>query len=528
MPKPPGSRTGYDYSSVKQTLNSSSLQKQDNNAFQTLAALIEGAETFQGFIDTQFPTLDGSLSSLYNAVKEIQEELLERQNSKYELSLTNSIAQLIPSSIETVITFDTAVLNDGLLWDEAVPSEVKINRHAYWQIYGWVTICIPIQGYVQITVKVNGDPQIHSALSTPGKAILPFVGGTEVLRNDIVTLHIFSTATIEVLAHLQMHRVSYVVNQIINASGRRISATIDDEVCDGLTGTDDCPCIINGVQYAVLPQSKVTYFFDVDGKLVSQTPAPTDKASTFTFLRNGNILIAIDDVASGFTKLQEFKIDGSLAATLTTIMLMGQGPTGAYHSLLELPCKMVLTVDRTTHNLTEYDVTINQISRTMGLNIDPFDGAINQIGNRLVYVSGNNLKVWDVASDEAMADIKNFGFPIIWPFWLSDCSIIVFTGTYLDNGDFRIVMTDGTDVKTITYDSSRFPNGLLGYAINLALDALWIVGLDSSNRPGTLKIEVSTGNEIGFESLNFAPTVVNETAMVQSVYYPVKCTITAE
>lgn len=532
MPVPPKAKTGYDYSTVKQTLNSSDLQKRDNNTFQSIRALIEGAEKFQGFVDNQFPQLDGSTSSLLNAVREIQEELLDRQNTKYDISLSNIVPQSIPGTVETVITFDTEILNDGLLWDSAAPDEVKINHHAYWQFYGWVTFCLPIKAYVKIIVKVNGEPQIHSAISTPGKVILPFVGGFETLRNDIVQLFVYHTASInvDVIAHLQGHRVSWVVNQIVNASGRRNTAAIiaDDEVCDDLTGTDDCICILPGIQYGVLPQSKHVYFFDKDAKFVSQTPAPTDKSSTFIFLRNGNVLVAIDDVASGFTKLQEFDISGALLATQTTTILMGQGSGFASHSLLELPCKMLLTVNRNTGDITEYDVSINGISRILGLNIDPFDGAINQVGNRLVYVDGNWLKVWDTASDEAMAGIKDFGFPIIWPTWLSDCSVIVFTGTYLSNGDFRIVTTDGIDVDTITYDSSRFPNGLLGYAINLALDALWIVGLDSLNRPGTLMIEVSTGNEIGFESFNFAPTVINETAMVGAVYQPVKCTITEE
>lgn len=532
MPVPPKAKTGYDYSSVKQTLNSSDLQKRDNNTFQSIHALIEGAEKFQGFVDDEFPLLDGSTSSLLNAVREIQAELLDRQNTKYDISLSNITPQSIPGTVETVIEFDTEILNDGLLWDVAEPTDVKINHHAYWQFYGWVTFCVPVQAYVKITVKCNGEDQIHSAISTPGKVILPFVGGFETLRNDIVTLHVSHTANInvDVIAHLQGHRVSWVVNQIINASGRRNIAAItaDDEVCDNLTGSDDCPCILTGIQYGVLPQSKHVYFFDKDGLFINQTPAPTDKSSTFTFLRNGNILIAIDDIASGFTKLQEFKLDGSLVATQTTLVLMGPGPGFASHSLLELPCKMLLTQDRATGNVIEYDVTINNFSRILGLNINPLDGALNQKGNRLVYADGDILKVWDVASDEAMANIRDFGFPVIWPFWLPNCSVIVFTGTYLSNGDFRIVTTDGTDVQTITYDSSRFPNGLLGYAVNLSLDLLWIVGLDALNRPGTLIVQISDGTEVGFESFNFAPTVVNETAMVQAVYQPIKCAIGIE
>lgn len=67
-PRPAGSKTGSDYARLKSSLASSKLQSTNNAAFQTIAQLIEGAKTFQGYISDTFSTFNGSLSSLFETV----------------------------------------------------------------------------------------------------------------------------------------------------------------------------------------------------------------------------------------------------------------------------------------------------------------------------------------------------------------------------------------------------------------------------------------------------------------------------
>ncbi len=68
MPRPAGAKTGPDYARLKTTLANSKLQSTNNAAYQTIEQLINGVKTFQGFISNLFTNLDGSLSSLYEAV----------------------------------------------------------------------------------------------------------------------------------------------------------------------------------------------------------------------------------------------------------------------------------------------------------------------------------------------------------------------------------------------------------------------------------------------------------------------------
>src|SRR5204862_779230 len=105
MPQPPKTKTGYDYAPVKRKLQASGFQQVNQAAFDAIFDLIKGAEAFQGSIDNLFPTVDGSTSSLLNAVRDIIEELNDRNNSKYSVSLTNSQPQLVPSGVKTKLTF---------------------------------------------------------------------------------------------------------------------------------------------------------------------------------------------------------------------------------------------------------------------------------------------------------------------------------------------------------------------------------------------------------------------------------------
>lgn len=535
MPVPPGAKTGYDYSATRQVHNSSDLQRKDNNTWQTIRNLIDGAEKFQGFVDNQFPQLDGSTSSLLNAVQEIQAVLQDRQNSKYTLSITNSEAISIPPFEETQVSFDTDELNDGLMhWK---PDEVRVNDNAAWQIYGRVVACIPAKALLKIIVKVNGEPQIPSMITGAGKTCFPFIGTKELLRNDIVTLHITHTADseIEVLPTLQMHRLSWVAND--NASGRRVSSTADDNVCADTFGDnlDDCICTNTGVSFAVLPQSKSLYILNKAAKIIGQTlPPATEKAITFCPTRKGTFYVAIDDTASGFTRIEEYDTKGALVSSKVLTVKIGQGPVSAAHSLRELPCNFLLSVVRSTHQVIEYDLGANITSRLLDLTIDPFDFDVNSEGNKIVYANGNILSAYDVVGDQTLTDIKDFGFPIFCPTWLKDCSVIISSAPYLGNGDFRRVDLDGNDAGpgTYTYDTTVFPGGLLGYAASVSRDRLWIVGLMTNNVVGTIILNLTDGSvviddEVLIEPVTwfFGPTVVNETAMVSAIYTAVKCTV---
>lgn len=133
MPQAPGSKTGLDYSRIKQTLGTTGLQQENAQLFQVLSQLIDGTRIFQGFIEQQFPQLDGSLNTLFAFVTGIINELnFVRNNSKYSISLANVRAQLLPSQVATPVTFDTVIFDDGLM--QSSESTITLNANGQYLI----------------------------------------------------------------------------------------------------------------------------------------------------------------------------------------------------------------------------------------------------------------------------------------------------------------------------------------------------------------------------------------------------------
>jgi hypothetical protein len=48
----------------------------------------------------------------------------------------------------------------------------------------------------------------------------------------------------------------------------------------------------------------------------------------------------------------------------------------------------------------------------------------------MLYVDGNALKLYDLEEDAVVRTVKDFGFPISWPVWLSDGTVLVYTGVF--------------------------------------------------------------------------------------------------
>lgn len=228
------------------------------------------------------------------------------------------------------------------------------------------------------------------------------------------------------------------------------------------------------------PQSKDTFFYNFDIILQgSNVESQSSNLLAFTCCatRYGSVFIAYEDVSNDHTVLREIDLNTqSVINEFTINHLIGE--RAGKHCLHSLPNKNLLTVNRSTHDVVIINHTTGALITTLSLNINPFDGWVNNAGTVLSYVSGNLLKRWDIPGDAALSDIKNFGFPIIWPIWESDDTVTVFTGTYNNvAADFLRVNLSGTLIKTYT----GYTNGVRGYAISIANNKFYAYVSEDSN-----------------------------------------------
>jgi hypothetical protein len=120
------------------------------------------------------------------------------------------------------------------------------------------------------------------------------------------------------------------------------------------------------------------------------------------------------------------------------------------------------------------------VTHTYGLNISYFDAGMKLDGTKLAYVDGNILKQWDLTNDTALADIKDFGFPIIFPLWLSNDTFIIYTGVFnnFSSSDFQQIDSAGSLLNTYTNYHDFSGGGVRGVAASIGNDKLYIYGSD--------------------------------------------------
>jgi hypothetical protein len=131
----------------------------------------------------------------------------------------------------------------------------------------------------------------------------------------------------------------------------------------------------------------------------------------------------------------------------------------------------------------------------------------------------------------------------IWPVWLSDDSIngetfLVFSGSYLGNGQVLRYDFDGNLVKSYPYDPTDFPDGMMGLAAMLDTDAcviqeqeddgrgmIWLAGHHTPEgagvvQPGVLPIRLTTGEVLAPVVAIPAETEVDQTAGFTALDFP--------
>lgn len=238
MPQPAGSKIGPDYARLKTTLANSKEQTENNALHQTILGLIDGVKIFQGFVSGVFNTVNGSLSSLFDTILAIQQELVLRNSTKYSISLGNEGTQTLPDSDETVVRFDNPIFDDGLM--QTSPTEITVNASAQYLISGRSLFCMPAAACNRrISVLVNGTNVFNSQFFTEGKAVIPFVSLVELIEGDVVTVSLYqdSGSDLDVNPSIQLSRTSYVSRNIVGFP--RNAESFDNVTCDS-TPTGGC------------------------------------------------------------------------------------------------------------------------------------------------------------------------------------------------------------------------------------------------------------------------------------------------
>lgn len=297
------------------------------------------------------------------------------------------------------------------------------------------------------------------------------------------------------------------------SAGRAPSSTPCEEAAEYDPDTPGDPVL------ALLPSPNATVTYDDHfTPVASVDPEGGSTACTIAPSVDGNLWIAKDNNDDGGSILQE--VDPTTGDLIRTVTLPDVliGEIHGRHALWDLGCCKLLSVDRDTHELIEIttgivdpeDITVQAgaVTKRYGLIADPMDGALNSSGTRLIYVDGNALKLWSLKIDQDtnlpedayVRAIKTFDAPIIWPLWVADNSIFVFTGDFLGNGDILRIDIDGTLLQTYTYDASLFTGGLYGIAVTftggecdkVGTGKLILAGV-SGDIPAFLAIDLLTG-----------------------------------
>lgn len=167
MPQPhPPDKTGPDYSRILSNLTQAGLQKDNPALYQAIKMLVDGTRTFQGYIHQRFnDTVQGSHANEVLNLRDVIDELIDRQNTKYAVSLTNSSNQTILPNTNTILTFNFPIFDDGLMFDGV--SSITLNDNAQWLVSGRVAVCAPNGGFFKIAVNLNGIEQFATAIFVP-------------------------------------------------------------------------------------------------------------------------------------------------------------------------------------------------------------------------------------------------------------------------------------------------------------------------------------------------------------------------
>lgn len=228
----------------------------------------------------------------------------------------------------------------------------------------------------------------------------------------------------------------------------------------------------------ITPQSKDTFFYDTTIALQGTVVEPQSsalQAISCCPTRDGSVWILFDNKSpAGGSFIKKYNAQTRAFVAQKELTAFIYGDIAGAHCIIERNNGHLITVKRSTHDVVELNPVSGAITTTFSLNIDPFDGWLSPDGNTLAYVDGNILKAWDLVGDMALPDIKDFGFPIHWPYWLPDDTIVVYKGIYdTENEDFLRIDLAGVLVNTYT---GLDPFGVVvrGYAASIAENRIWI------------------------------------------------------
>jgi hypothetical protein len=246
------------------------------------------------------------------------------------------------------------------------------------------------------------------------------------------------------------------------------------------TGSNDLPGPLGagGMKLALAPESSIILYYNSNDVLYAITDAVVSESTvTLCPALDGSVWVLYWDnlTTPTVSKLRNINPDdGSINSTITTAVVVGS--KSAYKCLAELPDGNILINKHSDGTLLAINKTTGAIAHTYSLTSTPLDCTPNVDVTVLYYTGGNILKAWDLTNDIALPDVKDFGFPVVWPQFLTDNTILVFTGTYLQDGDILRVTTTGNIIQTYTYDHSTFSEGLYNITGSVRDNKLWLAG----------------------------------------------------
>lgn len=237
--------------------------------------------------------------------------------------------------------------------------------------------------------------------------------------------------------------------------------------------------------FGSLPKSKNVYIHDANLTLkgqVNEFQTNQHLGLTLCPTADGNFWVAYEDINTNAQTVFK-KIDPNTFTIITQFVAsFVAGDRGGKHCLHELPDGNLLTSRRTDHAIVKISKTNGAILATYSLSPNPSDFFLNPDGDKICYVVGNVLKQWNLTGDSALADIKDFGFPIIWPIWLTDNTFIVWkNGNFAyANTDFLRIDSSGTLLQTYTGYTFN-PGGIIqagarAITASVTKNRLWIHG----------------------------------------------------